>query len=60
MVAETEAVLKLQRLERDMPKFLRAQRRYVNEFHKEERKIHEEAAAAAGMTTEEFLARQGF
>lgn len=59
MVAETEAVLKLQRLERDMPKFLRAQRRYVNEFNKQERWMHEEAAAAVGMSTEEFLARQG-
>ena len=42
-----------------MPKFLRAQRRYVNEFQEQERRIHEESAAAAGMTTEEFLARQG-
>ena len=56
MVAETEAMLKLQRLERDMPKFLRAQKRYVDDLRGEERRIQEEAAMAAGMTTEEFLA----
>ena len=29
MVAETEAQLKVKRLERDMPKYLRAQRNYI-------------------------------
>jgi hypothetical protein len=32
MVAENEAQMKMKRLERDMPKFLRAQRSYVNSF----------------------------
>ena len=32
MVAEMESQLKLQRLERDMPKFLRAQRMYIKQF----------------------------
>jgi hypothetical protein len=29
MVAETESQMKMKRLERDMPKFLRAQRHYI-------------------------------
>jgi len=32
MVAEMESLIKMQRLERDMPKFLRAQKSYVKEF----------------------------
>lgn len=32
MVAEMESQLKVKRMERDMPKFLRAQRNYINEF----------------------------
>lgn len=32
MVAEMESLVKMQRLERDMPKFLRAQKSYVKEF----------------------------
>ena len=48
----------MQRLERDMPKFLRAQRSYVETFEAAARKIDEEAAKAAGMTTEQFLAGQ--
>ena len=35
MVAEMESQLKVKRLERDMPKFLRAQRNYINEFERE-------------------------
>ena len=30
-----ESQLKVKRLERDMPKFLRAQRNYINEFERE-------------------------
>jgi len=35
MVAEMESQLKVKRLERDMPKFLRAQRNYINDFERE-------------------------
>jgi hypothetical protein len=35
MVAETESQMKMKRLERDMPKFLRAQRAYVDSFNKD-------------------------
>ena len=59
MIAETESMLKLQRLERDMPKFLRAQKKYVKDLREDERRIQEEAAAAAGMTTEEWIKRNG-
>jgi hypothetical protein len=37
MVAEMESQLKMKRLERDMPKFLRAQRDYIREFDDEVR-----------------------
>ena len=35
MVAETESQMKMKRLERDMPKFLRAQRSYIKSFDQE-------------------------
>jgi|TARA_B110000305_G_C19098128_1_gene474002 hypothetical protein len=35
MVAEMESLVKMQRLERDMPKFLRAQKSYIKEFDDE-------------------------
>lgn len=35
MVAETESQMKMKRLERDMPKFLRAQRNYIKTFDQE-------------------------
>lgn len=35
MVAENESQMKMKRLERDMPKFLRAQRSYIKSFDKE-------------------------
>ena len=40
-VAQLESQLKMQRLERDMPKFLRAQRSYVDTFAAAARKIDE-------------------
>jgi hypothetical protein len=32
--------MKVQKLERDMPKFLRAQRNYLKEFENEEKRIN--------------------
>ena len=40
-IAEHESQMKMQRLERDMPKFLRAQRNYIKSFEDTERKITE-------------------
>ena len=36
-IAEAESALKVEKLERDMPKFLRAQRNYIKEFEKAEK-----------------------
>lgn len=50
-----ESQMKVQKLERDMPKFLRAQRNYLKEFESEEKRINRTAAEAMGLTTDEFL-----
>ena len=34
-VAEAESLMKMKRLERDMPKYLRAQRNYIKQFEDE-------------------------
>lgn len=59
MVAEMESLVKMQRLERDMPKFLRAQKSYIKEFDDEMAKTDKQAAAALGLTTEEFMKQKG-
>jgi hypothetical protein len=53
-VAELESQLKMRKLERDMPKFLRAQRNYIKQFDNEIKNIN----AAAGVGTEEYLNEQ--
>lgn len=47
--------MKMKKLERDLPKFLRAQRNYIKEFEDEEKRINDEAAKQVGLTTAEFL-----
>ena len=58
-IAEAESALKVEKLERDMPKFLRAQRNYIREFENAEKEINERAAEAVGLSTSEFLNGQG-
>ena len=53
-VAELESQLKMRKLERDMPKFLRAQRNYIKQFDNEIKNIN----AAACVGTEEYLNEQ--
>lgn len=55
MVAELESQNKLRRMERDLPKYLRAQNAYIGKFESEEQRINQEAASALGMSTEDFL-----
>lgn len=43
-IAEAESSMKVKKLERDLPKFLRAQRHYIKEFEDEEKRINEQAA----------------
>jgi hypothetical protein len=40
-IAEAESSMKVKKLERDLPKFLRAQRNYIKEFEDEEKRINE-------------------
>ena len=40
-----------------MPKYMRAQRKSIDSFDRLQRKLDEEAAAAQGMTTEEYLSK---
>ena len=54
-VAEMESRLKMQKLERDMPKYLRAQRTYVEQFERLSKELTGEEASALGMSTDEFL-----
>ena len=46
----------MRKLERDMPKFLRAQKNYIRQFDENYKKYGREAALATGMSTEDFLA----
>jgi len=48
-VAELESELKMKRLERDMPKYLRAQRNYIKQFDTSIQNVENEARAALGM-----------
>lgn len=61
MVAETESQMKMKRLERDMPKFLRAQRNYVESFDSEINKAggaqEEEEYAYKRETIEDMMKR---
>jgi len=50
-IAEMESQLKMRKLERDMPKFLRAQRNYIKQFDDQIKRVNKTAAAQAGMTT---------
>ena len=59
MVAEMESLVKMQRLERDMPKFLRAQKSYIKDFDDEMEKTNKQAAAALGLTLDEFMEQRG-
>lgn len=58
-LAEAESAMKVEKLERDMPKFLRAQRNYIKEFEDEEKRINEQAAKAVGLSTSDFLEGEG-
>ena len=58
-VAELEAILKVKTLERDMPKYLRAQRKYIKQFDDSIKAVNDDAAKAVGMTTQEFLREMG-
>lgn len=58
-IAELESRLKMQRLERDMPKFLRAQRAYIESFEQLQRQQDEDSARSHNMTTSEFLGQIG-
>jgi len=42
-VAELESQMKMSRMERDMPKYLRAQRSYMNKFDNEISKVRKDA-----------------
>lgn len=53
-LAEAESALKVSKLERDMPKFIRAQKNYAKKFDKEINNINAEASAL-GMDTSSFL-----
>ena len=53
-IAEAESTAKMRQLERDMPKFLRAQRQYIKQFDTKIDKINSDAAAN-GMSTQDFL-----
>ena len=48
-VAELESELKMKRLERDMPKYLRAQRNYIKQFDTNIQNLENEAKAALGL-----------
>ena len=50
--------MKMQKLERDMPKYLRAQRNYLKQYSDIQKKVNEQAAKALGISTEEFLQRE--
>jgi len=48
-VAEIESQMKMKRMERDMPKFLRAQRTYMNKFDNEISRVRRDAEERVGM-----------
>ena len=49
-----ESQLKMKKLERDMPKFLRAQRNYIKTFDDQIKKIN----SSSGVSTEDYLNEQ--
>ena len=53
MVAEMESQLKVKRLERDMPKFLRAQRNYINDFEREVNSIKKKSGVQSDFASPE-------
>ena len=46
--------MKMKRIERDMPKYMRAQRNYIEQFDNAYKKVSRGAAMATGMSTEDF------
>lgn len=54
-----ESRMKMQKLERDMPKYLRAQRAYVESFDRLSKQVTGDEANALGMSTDEFLGQDG-
>lgn len=50
-----EAVLKVKTLERDMPKYLRAQKNFIKQFDDSIKAINDDAAKAVGVSTKQYL-----
>jgi len=57
-VAELESQLKVERLERDMPKYIRAQRKFAKQFDNSIKDLSSTAAEALGIETDEFLRKE--
>ena len=59
-VAELEAQLKVERLERDMPKYIRSQRQYIKNFDDSVQDLSASAAEALGVESDDFLRQEKF
>lgn len=57
-IAELEASLKVERLERDMPKYVRAQRKYIKQLDDSVQDLSNSAAEALGVENDEFLRKE--